>query len=134
MRARIVPRKEICGNSGLPIPMVWHLHQSIAYIKRKLQVWRAQNCIALLGAKTVLTSAGPQTSRFHEVSIVSYRNGNLWKFGSTYPHGTVFTPKQCLYQKEPTCMESPRMHCPSRCKNRTYQYGAINYPVSCGAV
>ena len=27
-------------------------------------------------------------------------NGNLRKFGATYRIGTMFAPKQCLYQKE----------------------------------
>ena len=56
---------EICEISGLPIPMVPRLHQSNGYIKRKLRVWRAQKCIALVGAETVLTRAGPQTTPFH---------------------------------------------------------------------
>ena len=58
-------RKEICKNSGLPIPMVPHLHQSNGYIKRKLREWRVQKCIALVGAETVLTSAWPQTTPCH---------------------------------------------------------------------
>ena len=31
-------------------------------------------------------------------------------------------------------MESTKMDCPSRCRNRIYQCGAANYPVSWGAV
>ena len=58
-------RKEICENSGLPIPMVPRLHQSNGYIKRKLREWRVQKCIALVGADTVLTSAWPQTTPCH---------------------------------------------------------------------
>ena len=33
---------------------------------------------------------------------------------STYPHGTAFITKQCLYQKEATGMESLKMSCPNR--------------------
>ena len=55
-------------------------------------------------------------------------------FGPTNPHGTVFAPKQWLYQKDGTGMESAKMYCPSRCRYRTYQCGAGNYPVSWGAV
>ena len=58
----IGPRMEICGTSGLPIPMVPRLHQRNGYMKRKLRVWRVQKCITLVGADTVLTSAGPQTT------------------------------------------------------------------------
>ena len=69
MGGSIVPRMEIFEISGLPIPMVPHLHQSNGYIKRKLRVWRAQKCIVLVGAKAVLTTAGPQATPFHGVSI-----------------------------------------------------------------
>ena len=61
----IGPRMEICETSGLPISMVPHLHQSNGYIKRKLRVRRSPKCKALLGAQTILTSAGPQTTPFH---------------------------------------------------------------------
>ena len=55
---------EICESSALPIPMVRHLHQSNGDIKRKLRAWRVQKCIALVGADTVLTSSGPETTPF----------------------------------------------------------------------
>ena len=82
VRARKLPRFiggsigsgiEICENSGLPIPMVTRLHQSNGHIKMKLRVWRAQKCIDFVGAETVLTSAGPQTTLFHGGQ---YRVGN----------------------------------------------------------
>ena len=65
MGSSIRSRLEICENSALPIPMVPHLHQSNGYIKRKLRALRVQKCIALVGADTILSSAGPQTTRFH---------------------------------------------------------------------
>ena len=65
MGCSIGPRMEICGTSGLPIPMVLHLHQSIGHMKRKLRAWRVQKCISLVVADTVLTSAGPQTTPCH---------------------------------------------------------------------
>ena len=61
----IGPEMEICETSGLLISMVPRLHQSNGYIKRKLRVWRTLKCIALVGAKTVLTSAGPKTTPFN---------------------------------------------------------------------
>ena len=61
----IGPRMEICGSSGLPILMVQRLHQSNGYMKRKLLAWRVQKCITLVGAETILTSAGPQSTPFH---------------------------------------------------------------------
>ena len=57
--------KEICENSGLPIPMVPRLYQCNGYIKRKLRAWRVQKCIALVVADIALTSAGPQTTPCH---------------------------------------------------------------------
>ena len=57
------------------------------------------------------------------VSQYRAENGNLRKSGSTFRHGTMFAPKQCLYQKEATGIESPKMHSSSRCKNCTYRCG-----------
>ena len=62
---RIRTRIEICGTSGLLIPMVPHLHESNGNIKRNLMAWRVQKCITLVGADTALTSAGPQSAPFH---------------------------------------------------------------------
>ena len=63
------------------------------------------------------------------------KNGNLPKFGSTFRHGTEFTPKKCLYQKEATGMVSQKkMYSASPYKNHTYLYGPANYRVSCEAV
>ena len=53
---------EICGNPGLPLPMVPRLHQINVYIKRKLRVWRVIKCTPLVGAKTSLTCAGLPTT------------------------------------------------------------------------
>ena len=87
---------EICETLGLPIPMVQRLHQSIGYIKTKLRVWRVQKCNALVGAETVLTSAGPQTTPFHGGQYRA-QNGNMRNFGPTNPHVIAFAPKQWLY-------------------------------------
>ena len=83
---------EICETSDVPFPMVPHLHQSNGYIKRKLREWRVQKCIALVGADTVLTSAGPETTPLHGGQYRA-QNGNMRKFGSTNPHGTAFALK-----------------------------------------
>ena len=66
MGGSIGTRLEIREILGLLILMVQHLHQSNGYIKKKLRAWRVQKCIALVGADTVLTSAGPQNTAFHE--------------------------------------------------------------------
>ena len=80
--------------------------------------------------KTALTCAGRQTT---QSCVSQYRaeNGNLSKSGSIFSHGTIFTTKQCFSQKEATGMQSPKIHSSSRCNNRTYLCGTVNYPVSC---
>ena len=79
--------------------MVPCLHQNTVYIKSKLRVWRVQKCIPLVGAETSLTCAGLQT-RPSQVSQYRSENGNLRKSWSSFCHGTVFTPKQYLYQNK----------------------------------
>ena len=133
MGCSIGPRMEICETSALPIPMVSRLHQSNGYIKRKLRAWRVQKCIALVGADTVLTSWGPETTPFQGRQYRA-QNGNMRNFGPTNRHGTAFASKQWLYQKEATGMESSKMYCPSRCRYRTYHCVEAKYPVSWGVV
>ena len=123
------PRMEICEISALPIYMISRLHQSNGYIKRKLRAQRVQKCIALVGADTVLTSWGPETTPFQRRQYRA-QNGNMRNFGPTNTQGTAFAPKQWLYQKEATCMESSKMYCPSRCRYRTYHCVEAKYPVS----
>ena len=98
MEVSIGPKIKICVNSDLPIAMAPCLHQSNAYIKRKLMVWRAQECISLVGTKTALTCMGLQTIAVHGGQYRA-ENGNLRKFGSTYRHGTVFPLKAMLISK-----------------------------------
>ena len=113
MGGSIGSRMEISETSGLPIPMVPHLHQSNGYFKRKLQVWTAQKCIILVVAETVLTSAGLQTTPFHGRQ---YRagNGNMRNIRPINPSGTAFAPMQWLYQKEAMGMDSSNIYCASR--------------------
>ena len=73
-------------------PKQW-LHQ------KKLGEWRAQKCNAKVGADTVLTIAGPQTTPFYGVQHRA-KNGNMWNFGPTNPHGTAFAPNKWLNHKE----------------------------------
>ena len=87
----------------------------------------------LVGADVAFTSAGPQTTPCHGRQYRVHQ-GNMRNFGPTNTHGTASPPMQWLYQKEATGMESSKMYCPSRCRYRTYQCGAANYPVSWGAV
>ena len=133
MGGSIRPKIEISGISGLPILMVPHLHQSNGYMKRKVQAWRVQKFITLVGGDTVPTSAGSQSTLFHG-GLYRAQNGNMRNFGPTNPHGTAFPPKQCLYEMEATGMESSKIYYPSRCRYRTYQCREAKYPVSWGIV
>ena len=113
--------------------MVPRLHQSNVYIKRKIQEWRVQKCIILVGAKTALNSAGQQTTPSHE-SQYRAENANLRKSGSTFRRGTVLAPKQCLYRKEATGMDSSKMHFSSRYKKLHLPVRDGNYSGSCKPV
>ena len=133
MGGNIGSREEICEISSLPFPMVPRLHRCKGCIKRKLRAWRVQKCIALVGADTVHTSAGPQTTPCHGGRYKVHR-GNMRNVEPTNSHLTASAPMQWLYQKEATGMESSKMYCLSRCRYRTYQFGTTNYPMSWLAV
>ena len=102
----IGPRTESLVNWNGPMAMVPCLHQGNIYIKRKLWVWREQKCIPLVRAITPLNCEGRQNtpSRGRQYRA---QNGKFGKFGRTYGHGTVFSPRKYLYQKEATGMERP---------------------------
>ena len=133
MRGSIGSREEIFETSGLPISMVPRLHQCNGYIKRKLRPWRVQKCIALVGADTVLTIAGPSTTPRHGGQY-RVRRGNLGNFGPTNPHGTAFASMQWLYQKEATGMESSKSTALVGADTVLTSWGAVNYPASWGTV
>ena len=99
---------QIYCSSGLLFAMVPCLHQCNVYMKRKLRECRAQKCDPCIGAKSPHRSTGLQTTHFH---ATSYRadSANLREFGATFCHGTMFAPKQSLYQKEAKEMESLKM-------------------------
>ena len=86
-----------------------------------------RKCIPLVGAKTRLTCAGRETTS-SQGNRYRPENGNLPKLGSTYRHGTVFAPRQYLYQKEDKGVEKPEMYSSSRCKNHCYLCWTSNYP------
>ena len=103
-----MPRTETRVNWGGPIAMVPCLHQGNVYIERKLRVWRAQKCSPLVSAETPLTCGDWQTTPTH-AGRYRAENGNSRELGRTDCHGTVFAPRQSLYQKEDTGMESQEM-------------------------
>ena len=117
----------------LPHVLQCRMHQYKVYIKRKLRVWRAQKCNFLVSAKTEPTVVGRQTNPCLAAPYL-VSNRNFQNFRVTYRHGTVFAPMECLYCKEVTEVESPKMQFPSQSKNRTARNGSTNYTVSCSAV
>ena len=60
---------------------------------------RALKCKPQVGAKSAQTCTGRQITRIRVAPYIA-DNGNLVTIITTYRHGTVFAPKQCLYQKE----------------------------------
>ena len=125
----IGPRTESCIICDGPIAIVPCLHQGNLYTKSKLRVWRDKKCIRLVGAKTILTCAGRQ-STLARGRRYRARKGKSRKLGRTYRYGNVFAPQKYLYQKEATGMERPEMYSASPCKNNTYLCRLSKYPVS----
>ena len=125
----IGPRTENCVNWDGPIAMVPCLHQKSIYTKRKLRVWGDQKCIPLVGAITPPISVGRQNipSRGRQCRA---QKRELRKLGRTYRHGTMFAPRQYLYQKEATGMEKSEMYSASRCNKPTYLCGPSKYSIS----
>ena len=60
--------------------------------------------------------------------------GNLVNCEAFDFNGTVFAPKQCLYQKVATGMGNLKMQSLSRCYIRTERHDPANHRVSCTAV
>ena len=116
------PRTESLVNWDGPMAMEPCLHQGNIDTKRKLQVWRDQKCISLVGAITLLNCAGRQNTLSRERQYRA-QNGKFGKLGRTYGHGTVFAPRKYLYQKEATGMERPEIYSVSRCNNHTHLCG-----------
>ena len=117
----IGPKMEICRTSGLPIPMVPHLHQSNGYIKRKLRGWTVQKCNALVGADTYLPVRGRKLPRVMLGNIGSRK-------AICETSGLPIPMVLGLHQS------NVYMYCPSRCRYSTYKCWAANYPVSLGVI
>ena len=113
--------------------MVPYLHQGNIYSKRKLRVWRHWKCIPIVGGITPLTCAGRQTTP-SQLMWCKAKTGKLRKLGETYHNGTVFAPRQYLYQNETTGMERLEMASASRCRIPTFLCGPSNYPIRIDAV
>ena len=53
--------------------------------------------------------------------------GNLGQFRFANHNGTVYAPKQCLYQKVPMGMQSLKIQSLCRCNKHTGHYGLANF-------
>ena len=100
-----------------------YLYQNEATGMEKPEMYFPTKC------KTPLTCAGRGTTQ-SQWSWYSPENGNFRKKGWTYRHGTMFAPRQYLYQKEATGMDRPEMYSPTQCKNPSYLCRPSNYSVS----
>ena len=98
---------------------VFALKQWLHHREAMGRVWRAQKCIALVGAENPLTRAGPKTSPLHGERY-GIDNEKMQNFVHPNHHGTVFALKQWLHHREATSMESSKMYCPRRCRKPTY--------------
>ena len=94
---------------GAPYATVPCLHQTNVHSKRKLRGRRDKKYNPYVGAKSPQTCASRESNRFYAAPYMS-NNENLRKVGATYRHGTVFTPKQCAYQKEAMGKQSPKIY------------------------
>ena len=71
-------------------------------------MWGTQTCNFLIGAETVPTVTGRQSTYSQAMSYMA-NIGNLQQFGASNPKGKVFAPNKCLYQKEATGVGNPKM-------------------------
>ena len=117
----IGPRTESCLNWDGPIAMEPCVHQGNIHTKRKLQAWRDQKCIALVGAITPLTCACRQSTlsrgrRFsprtesclnwdgpiavvpclHQENIHTKRKLRAWRDQKCIPLVSAITPTNCV--------------------------------------
>ena len=99
---RIGPSMESCINCDGPISMVPCLHQGNIYIKRKLQVWRDQKCIPLIGAITQSHCDSHQSTpsrgkkyRADQGNIYTKRKLRVWSDQKCIPLVGAITPLTC---------------------------------------
>ena len=90
-------------------------------------MWRAQKYNFLVSSKTAPTGKGQQTTPCLAAPYLA-SNRNFQNFGTSYRHGSVFAPMQCLYCKEGTGVESPKMQFPSQCKTEPEVMGQQTTP------
>ena len=127
------PKRESYVFCGGPIAMVPCSHQGNIYIKKKAAEMERREICFHSRCKTPLTCTGCQTTS-SQIRRYGAEKGNLCALRWTYRHGTVFAPKEYLYEKEATGMERPEMYFPNLCKNHTHLCGPSKYPVSREAV
>ena len=93
------------------------------YLYQKVALGMQSTKILSLGwCKKGTNLYGLQITRIY-VSPYRSENANFRNFGASYRHGTVFAPKQYLYQKEALGMQSTKILSLGWCKKGTNLYG-----------
>ena len=110
--------KRLCGLRNACTALVASSRQNTTYIYTYLLFFlqlehckkkkKKKKCNFLVGAETVPTVTSPQTTCSHAPPYMA-NIGNLRQFVASNPQGTVFSPNQCLYQKEATGVGNPKM-------------------------
>ena len=148
--SNIGPTMEICGSSGLPIPMLPRLHQSNRYIKRKPRAWRVQKYIDIKRKprawrvqkyipRVMGSNIGPRKEICEISGLPIPMAPHLSKkeiceaSGLPIPMDSVFT-KAMVISKGSYGHEEFKNLFLGWCRYRTYQSSAANYPVSWGVV
>ena len=130
MYHHIGPIMQISEISGLSIAMYRICTKAIFITNGSFMDAEPTNIIVGLVQKGFKPLRGFKIIRIH-VSPYRANNANFRNFEASFRHGTVFAPKQYLYQKEGLGMQSPKIPFLGWCKNGTKLYGASNYPHSC---
>ena len=129
MGGGIGTRMEIFETSGLQIPMILRLRQKQWLYQKEATGMESSKmyCPSRCRNSTYQCGAANYPVSLGAVYGLEWKDA---KFGGTYRHGTAFPQEECLYQKEATGTENPKMCCSSPWENDTYLCGSANYPVS----
>ena len=107
MHRRIYPTMEIWENLGYPSPWYRVCTKAMFVSKGSYGCGEPKNVIALSVQQTHWPLRTCKLHGFMHRRI--YPTMEISKIRATYRHGTVFAPRQCLYQKEATGVGSLKM-------------------------
>ena len=107
MHRRIYPTMEIWEISGYPSPWYRVCTKAMFISKGSYGCGEPKNVIALSVQQTHWPLRTCKLHGFMHRRI--YPTMEIWEIWATHRHGTVFAPRQCLYQKEATGVGSLKM-------------------------